>query len=161
MTTSQKLNYIIQTLNEIVGQSQTIGDLPDYTPGSADLTTFVGVFESTLQTTLKISITDLLTAAANVAVEAHTHPISAIENLGIALTPQYVDPSGNVWHVQRKLVNYDYSSLLATDIVSGWEDDTTTKKTWITGVILDPTAVLPADIYNATKFFIITKKVRL
>lgn len=158
MTTNQKLNYIIQVLNELVGKSKTIGDLPDYTPGSQDITTFIGVYSSILKRTLKISIEDLLSAAANVAVGAHTHEINDVTSLGAALNPFFTDPTGNVWHVKRKVQNFDFSSLIETDIISGWEDDTT-KTTWIEGVVLDATLILPADIYSS-KFFITTKKIR-
>ena len=162
MTTNEKLNYIIRVLNEVLNDSKTIGDLGDYTAGSADGNSFIAVYQANINTSLKVSITDLLTTAANVALEAHTHEIADVSGLQLAINSVFTDGAGNRWRVRRPDVNdFDYSRLIVDDLISGWVDETTTKAEFIEGLIIDPTLTLPADVNDPTKFFITNKKIKL
>lgn len=160
MNTEEKLKYVIKILNELINDSKTIGDLPDYTPTNQDnLTTFIGVYDSNTGKTLKVSITDMLAFAATVAVEDHVHEISDIGMLEAAINKTFIDINDNPWSVERNGNNFDFSTLLLEDKISGWTDSN--KNTFVQGIILDEDIEIPTDIYDTNKFFITNKKIKL
>lgn len=161
MTTTEKLNYIIQTLKEITEQAKTIGEMSDYTIGANDANAFIGLYNSVLGLTEKISLEELINTLETNAFQSHTHAMDDVNNLDDALSPYFTDGSGNVWKVDRNAANYDYTSLLQYDKISGFQDHTTNKKIWVEGIILNATITLPADLTDNSKFFQTLKKVRL
>lgn len=160
MTTDEKLNYVIQLLNEITAESKTIGDLNDYELGSDDDNAFIGVFTPNTEDTLKFSVAEIVEYLASNAVDLHTHTIDQIENLGAALLNVYTDSNGSHWIVKRTVENYDFTVLLEMDKIEGWEDESAPTR-WIEGIVLDDTIVLPADIDDVNKFFITNEKLKV
>lgn len=156
-----KINYIIQILNILVNQAKHIGVLVDYTLGSDDDNSYVAIYNSASNDTLKFTIQDLIDAVATEAVGVHSHVIADITGLSEALSAAkfFTDPDGNKWSVTRNSGNYDFNSLLIYDHIQGWEDETT-RLIWLEGIIMDANITLPADL-RTTKFFITNEKIRL
>lgn len=159
MTTNEKLNYIIQLLSQITNEAKAINQLNDYTLGSNDPTSFLATFVSVDGDSQKFSIQDLIDHVTVEGIETHQHAITDIVDLASALGASFVDPSSNVWQVERTAADYDYTRLLQDDFIRGWSNGAKTH--WYEGVVLDGTLVLPTDLTDPAKFFITNQKLKV
>lgn len=158
MTLNEKLNYIIQVLNQITNNSKNIGELEVYEPNNDESENLVAVFSTIDGKTRRANINELF-AILTGAVPPHTHSYNEINGLGAYKKIILEDSNLLEWKVERLSEDETDDSFKTNDEISGFID--VAKTTYYHGLVLVDGFIVPDDLEDKNKFFKIDKIIRI
>lgn len=150
MNLNEKVKYLISLVTQLVDNAKSIGQLDTHDPSYNSSDSYIAVYIGATQETKKTTLSQLMSDATPPPLPDLTY--EDIEGIGDFKTINIEDSNEVGWRVSRRIDDVSEDSFKQDDMVVGFED--LAKTTYIEGVVLSPTAILPADIRDRSKFFI-------
>lgn len=158
MTINEKISQLVSIVNDLINNSKNIGQLEAHDPEYDPSDSYIAIYNGATQETKKAAVDELLSILSG-GVPAHEHSWTDVTGIGDFKMISIPDENEVVWWVLRSIDDETGDSFKLNDIVKGFED--VAKTTYIEGIVVGATAVIPDDLYDAAKFFITNKKISI
>lgn len=157
-TTSEKIKYITSLLTKLVNNSKNIGQLKSQEGNFDRNNSYVPVYISAEDKTVKMSLNEILVVAGQ-AIADHNHVVNEVSGLGNFVTVLIPDDDLYEWKVIRSIDDQTEDPFKINDEIRGFKTIGGVDY-YYEGIVLDSTVAIPGDLDNKNKFLITNKKIR-